>query len=195
MWRLAEAVTNPERLDNDAKGLTKRGGMAFSGVAHVLLAWSAVQLALHPRSGGGASPNDAAARDWTGWLLEQPLGWLLVGLVAACFLFGTVQQARKAYKGDFIDDLAGNLPSHVCTMGRIGYGARGVVFAILAGFFAVAAWQTKASEAGAMSDALEALQDQPGGKWLLIAVGIGLALFGAYSFVEARYRRIRVALP
>ena len=43
-----------------------------------------------------------------------------------------------------------------------------------------------------MADALGALQDQPGGKWLLAATGIGLALFGIYSLIEARYRRIRV---
>jgi hypothetical protein len=80
-------------------------------------------------------------------------------------------------------------------MGRLGYGARAVVFTIIAGFFAVAAWHAHATEAGGMADALAMLQDQPGGKWLLAATGVGLGLFGVYSFVEARFRRVQVRLP
>lgn len=194
LWRLAEAATNPDRLEWDAKGIIKRAGMAFSGVTHVLLAWTAARIALHPATGSaGASPNDERARDWTAWLLSQPLGALLVGLVALCFLFGAVQQGRRAWTGEFAEELRADtpLPDHFCTMGRIGYGARGVVFLILAGFFAVAAWRSKASEAGGMADALGTLQTQPGGTWLLAATGVGLALFGIYGFIEARYRRIR----
>lgn len=194
LWRLTEAATNPDRLEWDAKGALKRAGLAFSGVSHILLAASAAKLALDPRaSAAAASPGDERARDWTAWLLAQPLGAYLVGLVAICFLFGAAQQAKKAWTADFAEELRGDAPApaYLCTFGRIGYGARGVVFLILSGFFAVAAWRTRASEAGGMGDALGTLQAQPGGTWLLAATGLGLALFGVYGFVEARYRRIR----
>jgi hypothetical protein len=70
-----------------------------------------------------------------------------------------------------------------------------MVFAVMSLFFFMAAWRARAAEAGGVSDALGAMRDQPGGVVILVAIGIGLALFGVFGFVEARYRRIRVTLP
>lgn len=192
-WRLAEAAGF---RGAGAKALLKRGGLLMSGVAHLFLAWVATRVALHPRTGADTSPNDERARDWTAWLLDQPLGPWLVGAIAIGFFCGAGLQARKVWTGDFADELGSDtpIPGYVCTAGRIGHGARGIVFAITGIFFAAAAWRARASEAGGMADALAALQDQPGGKWLLAATAIGLALFGIYSLIEARYRRIRVRL-
>ena len=39
--------------------------------------------------------------------------------------------------------------------------------------------------------ALEAVERQPAGPWILIAVALGFVAFGAFSFIEARFRRIR----
>lgn len=193
LWRLTEAAAT---RGNDAKALLKRGGEAMSGVAHLLLAWAAASLALNPRTGGDTSPNDERARDWTAWLLDQPFGPVLVGAVAIGFFCGAGLQARKAWKADFADELGNDtpVPGYVCTAGRIGHAARGLVFAVTGLFFAAAAWRARASEAGGMADALGALQDQPGGKWLLAATGLGLALFGVYGLIEARYRRIRMKI-
>lgn len=195
LWRLTEAAANPERIAGDAGGIVKRLGYAMSGGVHLFLAWTAAKLALDPgRGSANLSPADETARDWTGWLLDQPLGAPLVGVVAACFLFGAFKQAREAWTGDFIEELRGDAPTpgFVCTMGRIGYGARATVFAIVSGFFALAAWRSNAGEAGGFADALGALREQPGGEWLLAATAIGFALFGLYGLVEARYRRLHV---
>lgn len=191
LWRLAEAAG---LSGIDPKMLLKRGGLALSGAAHLVLAWAALSLALDPDTGGDPSPNDERARSWTAWLLDQPLGPVLVGAIAIGFLCGAGLQLRKAWKGDFADELRGDtpVPGYVCTAGRIGYGARALVFAITGLFFAAAAWRARASEAGGMADALGALQEQPGGSWLLAATGVGLGLFGLFSLIEARYRRIRV---
>ncbi len=198
IWRLTEAAANPERIGDDVEGSLRRIGHVVSGVAHLILAWTAAKLALHLEDGTAAvSPGDESARDWTALLLAQPLGRVLVGLVAVAVLVAAFQQAQKAWQGKFIHDLRGDAPApgYVCTMGRIGYGARALVFLIVAGLFALAAWRSHASDAGGMADALEMLQSQPGGKWLLALTGIGLALFGAYSLVEARFRRLHVDLP
>ena len=198
VWRLTEAAANPEQIGHDLKGSLKRIGHVVSGIAHLILAWTATSLALHLGKGStAASPGDESARDWTALLLAQPLGRFLVGAVAIGILVAGFQQAQKAWRGDFIHDLRGDAPApgYVCTMGRIGYGARALVFLIVAGLFALAAWSSHASDAGGVAEALETLRSQPGGKWLLVLTGIGLALFGAYSLVEARFRRLHVDLP
>ncbi len=198
IWRLTEAVANPEQIGRDVKGSLRRIGHLVSGVAHLILAWTATSLALHlDKRSSTISPGDESARDWTALLLEQPLGRVLVGAVAIGILVASFQQAQKAWRGDFIHDLRGDAPApgYVCTMGRIGYGARALVFLIVAGLFALAAWRSHASDAGGVAEALQTLEAQPGGTWLLVATGIGLALFGAYSLIEARFRRLHVDLP
>ncbi len=198
IWRLTEAVANPEQITRDAKGSLRRIGHVVSGIAHLILAWTATRLALDLGKGKIAvSPGDESARDWTALLLDQPAGRVLVGAVAIGILVAAFQQAQKAWRGDFIHDLRGDAPApgYVCLMGRIGYGARALVFLIVAGLFGLAAWTAHASDAGGVAEALERLQSQPGGKWLLMLTGIGLALFGAYSLVEARFRRLHVDLP
>lgn len=197
LWRLTEGIANPERIGSDAKAGFKRAGQIVSGITHLVLAWTAARLAVGASSGRGMSPGDDSARDWTAWLLSQPLGQLLVGLVGLGLFAAAAQQGVRAWKGNFVDELRGStpLPGYVCTVGRIGYAARALVFVIIGVFFIVAAWTARASEAGGMADALAALQNQPGGTWLLAATGLGLALFGIFSSVEARYRTIHVHIP
>ena len=69
--------------------------------------------------------------------------------------------------------------------GRTGYAARGVVFAIMGFFLLQAARSSEASQAGDMGEALTSLPDT-----LQKVVAAGLFLFGLFSLVEARFRRI-----
>ena len=79
--------------------------------------------------------------------------------------------------------IAGWIASMV--MGRGGYGARGVIFIVTSFFLMSAGLSGDPSEAGGMQDAL---------KWLSnpvnLIVAAGLALFGLFSLVEARFRQI-----
>ncbi|WP_230772550.1 DUF1206 domain-containing protein [Sphingomonas sp. Leaf4] len=197
LWRLTEALTDPEARGTSLKGAFRRAGHAISGIAHVILAWTAARLAMHTTSAGGRVGGEESTHDWTAWLLDQPLGRGLVALVACGLIAAAAQQAKKAWDGGFVRDLSAGapIPAHVCTIGRIGYGARALVFALIAVFFATAAWAANASKVGGMAHALATLQRQSGGQWLLAATGLGFIAFGVYSMVEARWRRITVDLP
>jgi hypothetical protein len=70
-------------------------------------------------------------------------------------------------------------------LGRIGYAARGVIFLTVGWLLAKAALDHSAAGAGGLEQALDALRGP-----LEIPVAAGLALFGAYSLIEARYRTI-----
>jgi hypothetical protein len=75
--------------------------------------------------------------------------------------------------------------SWVKLAGRAGYAARGAVFLVVAYLLFTAAQQDRAEQAGGTGEALGSL---PVG--LQAAVAVGLAFFGLFSLVEARYRRI-----
>ena len=57
-------------------------------------------------------------------------------------------------------------------------------------FFLTAAWQVDSSESGGLGKALQMLQEQPYGPWVLGVVAVGLFAFGIYSVIEGVYRRI-----
>jgi len=65
-----------------------------------------------------------------------------------------------------------------------------VVFAIVGLFLVIAALRHNAGEAKGLGGALAKLTHQPYGHPLLGLVALGLVAYGAYSFAEARYRRI-----
>ncbi len=71
-------------------------------------------------------------------------------------------------------------------LGRLGYAAKGIAFAIAGGLFAWAAIDYDPSKAGGLDTAMRTLKDQPFGDVLLTMMAIGFACFGVYCFVWSR---------
>jgi hypothetical protein len=186
VWRLSEALVDTEGHGSDAKGSAARIGGGISGVIHLGLAIVAANLA----SGGGGSGGgggQSGAEQGAATALALPGGPLLL-LVAGAVLIGTgLWQLVKAVKADFLRHLDGRVASEAWVMwlGRAGYAARGIVFVIIGWSLLQAGLSDSAAQAGGMDQALGSLSGT-----LLSAVALGLLLFGLFSFVEARYRRI-----
>ena len=101
----------------------------------------------------------------------------------------------KAYNAKFqntlnLATLSAQVKKAVIFLGRLGYGALGVVFTIIGFFMIVAAVQFNPKEAKGLDTALGELLHLPFGRVLLGIVALGLIAYGVYSFVEARYRRL-----
>ncbi|WP_380872364.1 membrane protein [Sphingomonas sp. DBB INV C78] len=197
MWRLLEAALDPEQRSKSTKGKLERAGSAISGITHLMLAVYAVRLAMHDTVAGGAAPGDSSAQGWSAWLMAQPGGTLLLILVGVVLFIVAAAQATKSWKATFMRDLDGGapVPGYVRIAGRIGYGARALVFALIGWFFIRAALHANPDEAGGMGQALRELQGQHYGPVLLGLVAVGLFLFGLFSLVEARFRRLKVVAP
>ncbi|NIJ17965.1 DUF1206 domain-containing protein [Sphingobium vermicomposti] len=195
-WRLTEAILDPEMRSHDLKGKLERLGYALSGIVHVGLAVTAARLALRKSPASQGSPGDEAAQSWSACLLEQPAGPLLVALVAGVLIAVAVAQFVKAYQANF-DELDGDVPAprQVRWIGRAGYAARALVFAMIAWFLINVLLNHDPQEAGGLGAALRELREQDHGPSFLLIVATGLALFGIFSFVEARYRHLKVATP
>jgi len=75
-------------------------------------------------------------------------------------------------------------------IGRMGLVARGIVFAVIGVFLIQASRHQDAGEAVGLGGALQKLAAQPDGQVLLAVVAAGLVMYGLFSFVETRYRRL-----
>jgi hypothetical protein len=146
-------------------------------------------------SSNGTNQGDAAPKEWTAKLLEQPFGQWLVAAVGIGFVIFALSQIYKAYSTKFRDklkteEMSQRIENFAVRTGQVGLTARGIVFGIIGIFLALAALHSNAGEARGLSGALQALEEQSYGQWLLGIVALGLVAYGFYMFVQARYRRI-----
>lgn len=190
LWQWVRGFMDPDGAGSDAKGLAKRTGYIISGIGYGALAVIAVQLIMGSGGGGGNS-----AQDWTARLMAQPFGRWLVGLIGLVVIGVGIYQLYKAYTAKFrqrfkLREMDQTEEKWATRSGRLGLGARGVVFGLIGIFFVQAAWQYDPDQAGGLGKALQTLAQQPYGPWLLGIVALGLVAYGAYSFALARYRRI-----
>ena len=193
LWSLVQALADTENKGSDAKGLAQRGFKVAVAVSYGLLALAATQLALGKTDSSKSS--DTNAQDWTGELLKQPFGPILV-IIAGLVVLGVAGfQFYRAYKANFqkhldMSQLRGQAKQWAVRFGQVGLAARGIVFAVIGIFLIVAALNRDANRAKGLGGALQELSQQPYGQLLLGLVAVGLIAYGLYSWVEARYRRM-----
>lgn len=192
VWRIAMAVLDPEHKGTDASGVAHRMGYAVSGVSYGLLAFAAYGI-LQGREGSSDGAEEGAEA-----ALSLPGGRWVLALVALAVLGYGIWELIRAKKGSFMDklSLSGDAASNRQTIKRIGQAglaARGVVYGIIGLTLGVAAFQSDSDEAVGLDGALSTLRDQPYGAILLGLVGLGLAAYGLYCWVNARYRRFEGA--
>ncbi|AHE56130.1 DUF1206 domain-containing protein [Sphingomonas sanxanigenens] len=183
VWRLSEALIDSDNAGTDAGGIAKRIGGAISGGIHFFLCLAAVRLALGEHGSGGGD----AAQQGASTALSLPGGSIMLGLVAIILIGVGAYQAVKAIKLGFLRHLDPQVARRtwIAWVGRAGYLARGTVFAISGLFLGRAALDESASRAGGMEQALDALPAT-----LQLIVAAGFVMFGVFSLIEARYRRI-----
>ena len=190
LWRVVQAIADVDHHGTEPKALAIRGGLLVSAATHTLLAVFALSLIFGWGSSVGG--GDSGTRDWTAWLLQQPFGRWLVGVAGLAIIGAGIAHMIKGYRARFekylrMDAAMLERVSPVCRFGLI---ARGVVFVIIGGFLIVAAVEFSSAQARGLQGALQTLQQQPYGWILLGIVALGLVAFGAYSLIEAWYRRI-----
>jgi hypothetical protein len=128
--------------------------------------------------------SETKAKHWTARLMDLPFGrWLVLVAGLAVLGYGVYQLRAKLSRQLHLTSPA------VIAVSRFGIAARGVVFLVIGGSIALAAWRHDPSEAHGTSGALRQIAEPLGG-WLLVIVGIGLVAYGAYAMINARYRRI-----
>jgi len=180
LWRFADAALGLENPGDDAKSLRKRGAAGFIGIIYLYMSYKAVRVLFAGRA------DAMGPRDHADTVLDLPGGEWMLGFAAAVLAAAGLNQLRKAFQCTFMRPLDSAAISPIVRwLGRLGYAARGVIFLVVGWMMGRAALDHRSNEAGGMEQALDALSGPP-----LYAVAGGLALFGIFSMVEARYRQI-----
>lgn len=162
----------------------------FGTLLYAALAAQAVHVLNGARPRGNAKERAAA-----GGLLALPYGRALVLAVALVLAAAAVGLARRALLRTYLQQLNVEAMSPAwrrgaVMLGSVGSLARAAVALLVAGFVVQAALTYDPAKARGLNQSLRALARAPYGPWLLGGVALGLAIFGAYCLLEARWRKL-----
>lgn len=189
LWKLTEAAWGRRDERDEKKRAVKRFGSLVTGLLYVVFGVSVLKTVTGGSSSGG---NQKAL---TARILDAPGGQELVVLIGLVIIGIGVGLTVRGLKTDFEKYLERWRMSRrtldaARRLGQVGYVARGVVFALVGVFVVRAATEHNPNQAGGLDVALKSLARAPFGTFLLLVAAVGLVCFGAYSFVESRYRRL-----
>lgn len=191
LWRLAEAGygqlgrrghTAGKRLQSLGLGIVY--GFGCAGIVSFILG-----------TGGHISGN-TQAKDLTARVMTYSGGrWLLIligiGLFAGGIGLAVYGVGKKFTRHLAMAPASARTRKAVEVLGMAGNAARGVVFGATGAFLVVAAVSFDPKRAEGLDGSLRKIAATPLGPWLLVAVALGLAIFGIYSWCEARWRIVR----
>lgn len=189
LWRFVSAVTDNENRGSDPKGLGVRIASIFRGLVYAGFAFEVIRMIANKGGGGGGGEREA--QHWTARLLDKPFGpWLIGAVGLGVVAYGAYQLYAawdaKLSKRISLGEIDAKVRDKVIAISRFGIGARGLVFFVVGGSLVLAAVRHNPQQAHGTTGALQELP-QP----LLVLVGLGLAAYGVYALVNAKYRRIR----
>jgi hypothetical protein len=191
VWQAAEVLRWRHGWSASGKARTtavKKSGKAI--VKAVIYAALAV-LAIRFATGGGQSSSQQQQQTTAG-VFAWPAGRWLVG-AAGLVLIGV--GAYHVYKGvtkRFLKEIdlaeAPRTATRLVTrLGQVGFPGKGIALAVVGGLLVYAAITFDPSKAQGLDGALRTILQAPFGRILLTLVAVGIAAFGAFCFVRARY--------
>jgi hypothetical protein len=192
LWGFVRAILDPLNRGTDPKGIAQRVGYVISGLSYGALIIPTVRYIM---GAGGTGGGAGGSQDMTANLLAQPFGPWLVGLLGLIGMAGGLGQLFQAFTTDFKKDLKfremnGDEQKWAIRIGQFGMTARGVVFAMLGFFILQAALNRDPKNVKGLDGALQTILHGPYGPWLLGLMAFGLASFGVYSLLCAKWIRI-----
>jgi hypothetical protein len=187
LWRFSEAAFG---VAGEGKKAGPRAQSAIRGIVYTFLAISAFAILAQGRDKSQAKQQES----YTARLMHDSAGRWLVGLIGLVIaVVGAVliyQGVKKKFEKDFkLGEMSPAARKVTEFLGTVGTASRGVVFAVAGVLVVIAAVQFDPKKARGIDGALLALRDTPLGPVLLVAIALGLVMFGLFGLCEARWRR------
>jgi hypothetical protein len=190
-WQVTEAIRGHRERSAGAERVLHRVISAGRVLLFGALAAASASFAFGSRNSDSAAEQQSTTAD----LLGLPGGQVLVGaigltvvVVGAVLVYRGV--ARKFHENLDTAAMPREVEHPTTVLGVLGYSAKGVVLGIAGALVVSAAVTFDPSKSRGLDAALKTLGEQPYGKALLCTAAAGLACFGLYSIVDARYRKI-----
>jgi hypothetical protein len=194
LWRVGEAIvgSKPGERSGQQSGRQQDDSPAWKrvkslglAIVNFAIAFSAARFAMGTgKSSGQQNAGMSAQLMQSGWgkalLIAVGIGVAAVG-------------GYHVYKGaskKFLKDLRVSGGTGITAVGVTGYVAKGLVLGGAGLLVIIATLQADPSKAAGLDAAVKTLGQAPFGKILLILAALGIAAFGAYSFVRSRHGRM-----
>jgi hypothetical protein len=190
IWRLLRAAIGHGReATDDAK---ERISGVVGGIAYASLCVTAVKIVAGAGAGGGAGSHPGKT---TGGILDWPAGPAIVVVAGLIFVGVGLDQGYSGITRGFLEQsrterMGRRMRQAFTGVGVFGHLARMVVFGLIGYFLVRAALDYDPRKAVGLDGALATLGHSTYGPAVLGVVAAGLIGFGAYSLLDARYRRV-----
>lgn len=183
LWRLVCGYMDLEDNGAEAKGIVARVGQGLSGLVNIGLGLSVGRFALGLGSGGDGKEA------LTSKMLAMPFGQIIVGIIGLGIVGAGLAYLYKGWAEKYRENLRWSpVLEKLSGAIRLGLLSRGIVVAMIGGFFLFAALQADAQEAGGLSQAFDLVRSQAYGRYLLGILAAGMFAFGIYCWMETAYR-------
>jgi hypothetical protein len=186
-WQLVEGIWDTRRKGG-GWGWWDRSLTMIKGAAYGSVGIQAIRMVLGLR----AAQGNELAEDVISFPLVGSIFLALVGVGVAVYGLFEIKAAAQSKFGDDLDHhrLRREAGAWAIVVGRVGNIARGIILTLMGTAFVSAGLDRDPEKAGGISDALGTLFSQPYGIALVALVGGGLALFGIFQLLHARYARL-----
>jgi hypothetical protein len=181
-WRSGWSASGKAR----AQALERSGKAVAKAVLYAALAVLAIRVAT------GSSSSGSSAQSTASGVFDWPAGRWLVGIAGLVVVGVAGYQVYKGLSQRFLKEIDLSEAPHpavelVTRLGQVGYPAKGIALGVVGGMLVWAAATFDPAKASGLDGALRLIVQAPFGQILLTLVGLGIAAFGAYLLVRARY--------
>jgi hypothetical protein len=182
-WRRGWSASGKART----KAIRKSGNALIKAIIYVTLAVLAIRFA----TGSGKSSSQSQ-QETTAGVFAWPAGQWLVGAFGLVLIGAGAWHIRKGLNKHFMKqiDTSKASPSAVrlvTRLGQVGFPGKGIALAGVGALLIWAAVTFDPSKARGLDGVMHEILGLPFGQILLTLVALGIAAFGAFCFVRARY--------
>lgn len=191
VWQAAEVIRWKSGWSASGKQRTKALRKSGNALVKAVLYGALAVLAIRFATGSGQS-SSSSQQQTTAGVFDWPFGQWLVGAAGLVLIGVGAWHVRKGINEHFMKqiDTSQASPSAVrlvTRLGQVGFPGKGIALAGVGALLIWAAVTFDPSKARGLDGALRAILDLPFGQILLTLVALGIAAFGAFCFVRARY--------
>jgi hypothetical protein len=191
VWQAAEVLRWRHGWSASGKARTtalRRSGRALvKAVIYIALAVLAIRYAT-----GSAQSSSSSQQETTAGVFGWPAGQWLVGAAGLVLIGVGAWHIRKGFNKHFLKeidttDCSPGALKLVTRLGQIGFPGKGIALIGVGALLIWAAVTFDPSKARGLDGAMRTILDLPFGQIIATLVAVGIAAFGLFCFVRARY--------